>query len=608
VRTSVLRWLAVLIVAVGVARIGATYRTFTQTIDESSQIACGMQLLQDHVYDIEVKHGPLARLFVALGPYLAGLRRPYLGNDETDTYVEGNAILYAGGLYWRNLTLGRLGTLPFFLLACAVVWFWTAHVFGRTAALFALLIFTFIPPVLAAASLATTDMAAAATLVAALYAFTLWMENPGWWAALRTGFAAGLAVVAKLSAVLFLPGAAALLLVLYFACGADAIRKRPLWWIGRDLAGCLVALYLAMSAGYLFTRYPIQAVHSHDTFDQYFGKLPLLRAPLHALLETPIPAGQVPGGVRDLALDNRGGHTSFLLGQWRHRGVWNFFPVLFLVKTPPPVLLLFGIGAVFLGGAGFSLQRGLQPPSRPGLNPRSVFSGAALLLLPATILALALPSNINIGLRHVLGIYPFVAMVSGYAADRLWRPADRQWRDDGLWSNLRPPIRWVMTGRAIVVGLAACLLISAILTRSNYLAYFNWLAADHPERIALDSDLDWGQDLNRLSEWLRAQGVEDVAISYYGRADLSHSGLPHFQELEPYQKVQGWVAISAYNRALPSPFQIHPLAGIPPYYAIPADFEKRPHQAGPFAWLAAYEPVARVGQSIFVYHIPAESH
>jgi 4-amino-4-deoxy-L-arabinose transferase-like glycosyltransferase len=568
------RWLAVAIVIVGVARIGATYRIFTQTVDESSQIACGMQLLQDHVYDIEVKHGPLARVFVALGPYLAGLRRPHSGNDEPDTYVEGNAILYADGLYWRNLTLARIGTLPFFLLACAVVWFWTAHVFGEPAALFALLIFTFIPPVLAHASLATTDMAAAATLVAALYSLTLWMENPGLWAAVRTGFAAGLAVVAKLSAVLFLPGAAALLLILYFASGADAIRKRPLWWVGRDLAGCLAALYLAMSAGYLFTRYPIQSVASHDTFDRYFGKLPVLRTPLHALLETPIPAGQVPGGIRDLALDNSGGHTSFFLGEWRHHGVWSFFPVLFLVKTPPPVLLLFGMGAVFLA-VEFRKHRDWR--------------GMALLVLPAAILGLALPSNINIGLRHVLGIYPFVAMVGGYAVQRLWRS----------------PRPWM--GRAILAALGACLLISAILTRSNYLAYFNWFAAGPPERIALDSDLDWGQDLNRLSEWLRARRVEDVAISYYGRADLSQSGLPQFQELQPYQKVQGWVAISAYNRALPSPFETRPLAGIPPYYAIPWDFEKLPHRAGPFAWLAAYQPVARVGQSIFVYHIPAES-
>lgn len=532
-----------------------------------------MQLLQDHVYDIEVKHGPLARVFVALGPYLAGARRPAAGGvDEAGTYAEGNAILNAGNRYWRNLALARLGTLPFFLLACAVVWLWSARLFGEQAALFALLLFTLLPPVLAHAGLATTDMAAAATLAAALYCLILWLESPGAWAALRLGAAAGFAVVTKLSAALFLPGAAAILVVLCFVAGVESVRKRRIWKTGRDLVLAAAAMYLAMSAGYLFTRYPIQASRSHDTFDRFFGKVPPVNRALHGLLETPLPAGQIPGGLRDLALDNRGGHTQFFLGEWRHQGVWDFFPILLLVKTPLPFLLLSGVGIVFLARS-FRKHRDWRR--------------LALILLPAAILGLAMPSNINIGLRHVLALYPLLAIVAGYAVCELWR-------------RLRRPA----ISRLGVAVLLLCAAASSILAHPDYLAYFNWLAGRTPERIVVDSDLDWGQDLARLSKWLHARGIEDVALSYYGRAELDRAGLPKFHELLPYEKTSGWVAISAYNRALPSPFLARAFPGMGPYYSIPWNFEKLKHGPGPFAWLFNYQPVARVGESIFVYKVP----
>jgi hypothetical protein len=566
------RGAAALIVCVAVARIASTYRQVTQTIDESSHIDCGMQLLQDRVYDIEVKHGPLARVFVALGPYLAGLRRPENGRvDEVDTYAEGNAILNTNNRYWHNLALARLGTLPFFLLACAVVWLWSAHVFGEPAALLSVLVFTLIPPVLAHAGLATTDMAAAATLIAALYGLTLWIERPAGWAALRFGAAAGFAIVTKLSAALFLPGAGAILLLLGFAMGDGAVRKRPLGKTGRDVLVALAAMYVAMWAGYLFTTYPIQASQSHDTFDRLFRKAPAMGRAFHWLLETPVGAGQIPGGLRDLALDNRGGHTGFILGQWRHRGWWYFFPVLLLVKTPLPVFLLSGIGTAILA-LSFKQRRDWRK--------------IALILLPATVLALAMQGNINIGLRHVLAVYPFLAVLSGYAASELWAPARRP-----------------LLTRSLLAGILACLIGSSVLTHPDYLAYFNWLAVGHPERIALDSDLDWGQDLARLSAWLHARGVEDFALSYYGRADLERAGLPAFHELAPNQKVSGWVAISAYNRGLPSPFVVRRLAGMAPYYSIPWNFEKLKPEPGPFAWVLAYQPVTRIGGSIFVYHI-----
>jgi hypothetical protein len=52
---------AVLIVCIAVARIVSTYAEFTATFDEPFHIACGMQLLRQGIYTIELQHPPLAR-------------------------------------------------------------------------------------------------------------------------------------------------------------------------------------------------------------------------------------------------------------------------------------------------------------------------------------------------------------------------------------------------------------------------------------------------------------------------------------------------------------------------------------------------------------------
>jgi hypothetical protein len=183
----------------------------------------------------------------------------------------------------------------------------------------------------------------------------------------------------------------------------------------------------------------------------------------------------------------------------------------------------------------------------------------------------------------VLPLYPLLAMVAGYGALRLWNAGGR----------IAP-----LAAAGSLLWLAA----SSAWAHPDYLAYFNSFVS-HPERVEVDSDLDWGQDLARLSVWLRDHGVREVSISYFGSADLNQAGLPRFRELLPFQPATGWVAISAYNRTFPSPFQIRHFRNVPPYFSVSYPFDPRKVGPGPFAWLSAYRPVTRVGHSIFMYYI-----
>ena len=193
-------WLALVAVLIGTAMIASTYRVYSQTWDEPVHIACGMQWLDKGVFQYDPLNPPLSRVAVALGPYLAGVR---LQGDES-MWIEGNRILASNGEYRRNLTLARIGVLPFFWLCCGLIWYLTRKYVGTTCALASVFIFTTTPLVLAHASLATTDMPLTAMFLLALAAWLRWRAESTLANSIFLGLAVGLVLVTKLSAIAFL--------------------------------------------------------------------------------------------------------------------------------------------------------------------------------------------------------------------------------------------------------------------------------------------------------------------------------------------------------------------------------------------------------------------
>src|SRR5688500_13411800 len=148
--------LAIALVLLATVRIVTTYTVFNHTFDEPAHIACGLEWLADGVYKWEPQHPPLSRIAAAMGPYLLGTRPQR--TPRVDIYSmskEGVAILYAGHRYDLSLALARLGNLPFFWIACAVVFEWGRRYFSKAVAVAALFLFTFTTPVLAHGALAT---------------------------------------------------------------------------------------------------------------------------------------------------------------------------------------------------------------------------------------------------------------------------------------------------------------------------------------------------------------------------------------------------------------------------------------------------------------------
>ena len=232
---------------IALTRVALTWRVYTPTFDEPAHIAAGMEWLDRGVYRYEQIHPPLARVADALGPWVAGLH----SEGQTGIWREGNAILNQRGDQARALMLARAGALPFLLLAILVVFAWTRSLAGDAAGLLAVLAFTSVPPVLAHAGLATTDAAAMGTIALAVYSMLRWLERPGLSATLRLGLAIGLALLAKMSAVVFLPAAFVVVLLAWRTAGNPLASH-----LGGALVAGLVAL-LVIWAGYRFSVGPI---------------------------------------------------------------------------------------------------------------------------------------------------------------------------------------------------------------------------------------------------------------------------------------------------------------------------------------------------------------
>lgn len=248
---------------------------------------------------------------------------------------------------------------------------------------------------------------------------------------------------------------------------------------------------------------------------------------------------------------NRRGHLTYLLGQTARHGWPHYFVVALAVKSTPGFL-------AGLAAAAWGLRR-------PG-------EGAGVLrhwLLPAAIVFAALSlGGIQIGERYLLPVHAFAILLIASATPRLL--ASR---------GGRIALGAILLGH-VVPALAA--------GPRGHLAYFNVLAGRSPQRVLLDSNLDWGQDLPRLAAWMKRERVGRIALAYDGADDPDRLGIErddlpgrnHYAARLDERPLQGTVVIS--------PSLVYGLV---------------PREAARYAFLRERPPDARAGVFL-VYRLP----
>lgn len=504
-----------LTIAIALLRVASTHRILSATIDEQAHISSGYDWY-DGKFTTDPTHPPLARLFFGVP-----LRMLDVPPSQAEHFAaRGNDLLHHEQQYRRNLSWARRGNLLFLAIAIAGVALWGAQLFGATIGCIAAFLFSLLPPVLAHAGVATTDLSVAAALPFVIVAMNAWLAQRTFKRAAMLGLIVGFGLLTKFSFVPF----CALVCLLLLATQWRAIKQ------AHQLIFAMLLSLVVVWAVYGFRFAPMSKVDdkAHPTFTRLAPSL------LNFSDNVPIPAPNYFAGVAAVALHDREGHFAYLLGECRQLGWWYYFPVALFVKTPLAFL------ALALWGARLK-----QP-----------------LLIFTALLAYCMSASINIGIRHVLPLYAPLALLAAL----------------GLTHILRNTQRFDF-GRIAAITLVAWLAIAGITAHPDYLAYFNETASAYPQRILVDSNLDWGQDLKRLSAFVRQRNIDRIGLLIATSDDVSRFGLVAYG-LEPYIQPQGWIAVShtalAYNRC----------------------------QSDGYAWLTQYQPVRRIGRSMEVYWIP----
>lgn len=482
------RAVALAVTLAGALAVIATHFSFSNTLDEPEHIGAGIEWLAGtHRYDAQ--DPPLSAIAAAVGPFLSGQR----GLPASSAADEGSRVLGRGAHYPSTLAYARLGELPFFLLLCGVVWLWGRRLTDERGAAIAVVLVATNPNVLAYAGLATSDIAIAATISAALLAFVVWLDAPRWTSALALG--AAIALVAATDYAAFV------MLALAFA-GVYGMRRRanggPLWaaearsltWLALLVTGAAIVLVTWGLYGFRLGA---------------LGELPSF-----------VPGAEWFRGLASFVTERVRTQPAYLFGERSMSGWWYYYLIALLVKTPLPVFLL-----AIVGGA--AAVRGFV---RYDSWQRAMPLIAAL----GIILAISIVGD-DTGVRLALPVYACMALLGAVAVVELW--------DHGASSI--PARRLVRATVASIIGAAALV---PMRTHPDYLAYFNALAGDRPELILVDSNLDWGQDLYRLGSVMRRMHIDSIAVAYYGSATLDAAGVRNARMLAAAERPRGWIAAS----------------------------------------------------------------
>jgi hypothetical protein len=531
--------IALAVIVVGVLRVRSTLSVFSSTYDEPDHIAAGMEWLSHGTYDYEPKHTPLGRVAAAFPLWLDGSRTVGLAGP----WEEGNAVFRSRGRFQADLAKARSGTIVFFVLMCGVVFFWSRELFGPWIGLLCLLELSLLPAVLALSGLVTTDMAGASTFLLSLWMFLRWSRQRTPWRATAAGLCFGLALLAKLSAIPFLLGCGFVWLLFqgWMRRGwpSEAIRFR----LGQILLIGLSA-FLLIWAGYRFQSEPLSRANTVLKYQARLDQNSVSGGIISAALNVPIPAGNMIRGFGDLLLmEHQPTFLQYFLGEVKTGGWHLYFPIAFLVKAPLPFLILCGI--MLLLAVREAARRGEIEWCYPA-------SFAVVVFL------VCLPTHWNIGTRYLLAVYPLCCIASGLAIKALWHSR-----------------RFTVASRAVLIGLLLWLGAESVYAHPDYLAYFNELAGSHPEKIIVECDLDWGQDLYRLQREAERVHASPLWEAYYGSTRPEAYGFDT-RRLPDEGTVSGWVAVSIRNLVF-SPER--------------------------YAWLAPYS-WRPVGKSIRLYFVP----
>lgn len=558
-----------------------TLKETNLTFDEPLGITYGYYMLKHADISIFPLHTPLSYITGAYPLLFQDIKLPYSYEkcDDIGWYQCPQDMVFEAGNDPERM--GFYVKIPFLLLSLLLgllLYFFAKELYGTKAAFVSLTLYAFSPAILAYNTVIFTDMFATFFIFASIYAlWKLLIQGYTKKRLILTGILAGLAISSKQTAIFLFPLIAIICLTKIFVDKKE--RKKNIKIFSIQFILIILISSITLHATYFFSfdsldnsmrqKYVKRMDGFIDKNFEKYGKAHEIAYFLAHDLKIPMPefisglGGQFLAGSSKLK-------TSYLNGEIYKGGKWYYFPEVLLIKTPIPLIIFFLI-ALF-----FTMKK----------HKRMLINEVIILLPILCFLGIFVINSLNLGLRHILPIMPFIFLYSSKITKLKLK--------NSLHNKLF---------RLFIGILLLWYIISALIIMPNYMAYFNEFIGgpENGHKYLLSSNLDQGQDLKRLSKYLEKNNIDKIKLSYHGMFDPSYYNIsyealpmehyipwnPNFIPGEPDEnykedcsKQKGIIAISISN--------LHNV---------------QLTNKSCFDWLNEYKPIERIGYTIYIYNI-----
>lgn len=479
-------------------------RLESPTFDEPAHLYAGYSYWLRHDFGINPEHPPLVKLVASLPLLVNKPAYPAPGKIFfRGQSAMGGVQLLSGPGSGALLDHARVVVSIFALVLALLIALAGREMFGDIAALFALTLFVFDPLMVAHGPLIGTDIGATCCIFATVYLFYRYVKCPSM---LRLGVCsvtAGLALAAKHSAILIAPVLVVLAIVEvaldWPVDGTNAQRYDSRRLLTLRMAGSLLTI-VAVAVTILWAFYGFRYAARPGGAQMTPGTAAFLAGLHHPLEATAIGFAEkhhlLPEaylfGLTDVTILSLDGRVMYLFGKMFPQGRWFYFPSAFLIKMTIGFMALLLL-ALFSKALWQRKQR------------REVLF---LAIPPLLFLAAALTSKVNIGIRHILPVMPFLILLAAAGAISL---AQRS----GGWM-------WAVS---ILLGLHV---VSSLHAFPNDMAYSNEFFGGPSKtyRVLADSNVGWGGGLKALKADLTRRHITDCWLAYSAPPDPAKFGIP----------------------------------------------------------------------------------
>jgi hypothetical protein len=533
--------------------------------DELAHIPAGYSYLIKHDIRLNPEHPPLLKDLAAFPLIFMHLHfdttQSFWNDNPNDAqWNAGKYFLYQAGnnsekiVFWSRLPIILLS-----LVLGIFIFIWARQLAGITAGLIALILYTFDPNILGHNHYVTTDLGIAAFFAFALYYFIKFLKNPSWKNVFFGGIFLGFLQLAKFSSILIFPILGLMLLAYPLIRKNHSIgwmrTKEKLKLFGEYLGKGTLAFGISLLlvwAVYQLNTFAMPAEKLPQIMQYYFhpqqSKNPVLDQALVEKLtrlnEKPLlaPLADYFFGIARVFQRVAGGNATYFMGEVNSAGFLSYFPIVFLIKEPLPIIFLILFAFVFSGWQiGKRLKNIPENFIKKSWNSlidyiRTSPAEFSMLLFIFLYSLISITGRLNIGLRHLFPLFPFIYILLAKKITEFIKKEHR--REIKIFFSI------------IFCSFLAWLILETAMAFPNYVSYFNQLVGGPKNgyHYVTDSNADWGQDLIRLRSFLaKHPEIDKIRVDYFGIADLNYYFKDRYinwwRDKRPIEP--GWYAISA---------------------------------------------------------------